>query len=89
MTTPSLAEPIIVSRFWRNRQGEAVIVQLRKYQGRALVDVRVHFTDSQGKLAPTPKGLLLAVLRLPDLTDALVKATAKARELGLIAEAAP
>jgi hypothetical protein len=83
---PTLPEPVIVSEFWANRSGESVRVQLREYEGRALLDVRKHFTAENGKLQPTKKGLSIAVARLPDLAIAINRAVDKARELGLIAE---
>lgn len=79
----SLTEPVIVAEFWANRRGESVRVQLREYEGQALIDIRKHYT-AEGKLLPTKKGLSLVVRRLPDLAAAIDKALAKARELGLI-----
>jgi hypothetical protein len=84
MSRVTLPEPVEIAKFWRNRQGEAVIVCLREYEGRALIDCRVHFTNKQGKLQPTSKGLSLVLARLPDLAKAVTKALAKARELGLL-----
>jgi hypothetical protein len=81
---PALPEPVVVAQFWKNRRGEAVVVQLREYNGRVLFDARQHYTDRDGILCPTTKGLSLAVLRLPELAAAVTKALAKARELGLI-----
>jgi hypothetical protein len=84
-----LAEPVLIDRFWANRKGDAIVTQLRMYEGRALVDVRKFFTDPQGELRPTTKGLSIVVLRLPALAAALVKAERRARELGLLAEDEP
>jgi len=81
---PALAEPIEVAKFWRNRRGEAVIVSLREYEGRALIDCRVHFTNKEGRLQPSSKGLSLVAARLPDLHAAISKASVKAKELGLL-----
>jgi hypothetical protein len=50
-----------------------------------LVDLRTH-AMKEGRLVPTPKGLAMVVRRLPELVDALTKALAKAKELGLIDE---
>ncbi len=83
---PTLPEPVVISEFWANRHGESVRVQLREYEGRALVDVRKHFTATDGKLQPTKKGLSIAIARLPDLAGAINKALSKAIELGLIAD---
>jgi len=79
----ALPEPIEF-RFWKNRGGEAVVVSLRSYQGRALIDVRQSFTNAEGKLQPTSKGVAMAVLRLPELAASINRALAKARALGLL-----
>lgn len=81
---PTLDEPIEIAKFWKNRRGEAVIVSLSTYEGHNLVDLRTHGTDRTGRLVPTTKGLAIVVLRLPDLAAAVIKALAKARELGLV-----
>jgi hypothetical protein len=80
---PTLAEPLIVSRFWKNRQHDAIVVELATYEGRNVVDVRMHAMH-QGRLVPTPKGISIVVLRLPDLAKAVNKALKQARELGLL-----
>jgi hypothetical protein len=80
----SLTDPVLIARFWANRRGEAIFVQLREFEGRALVDVRKHFTAPDGTMQPTRKGLSIVVARLPDLAAALAKALAKAVELGLV-----
>jgi hypothetical protein len=80
----TLLEPVIVSKFWANRKGDAVFVQLREFEGHVLVDVRKHFKDDDGRLLPTKKGLALAIARLPDLVKAIGQAEQKARELGLL-----
>lgn len=82
--TSCLSEPLTIARFWASRRGEAVFVQLREFEGRALVDVRKHFTAKDGTMQPTKKGLSIVVARLPELAAALTKAAAKAVELGLL-----
>jgi Transcriptional Coactivator p15 (PC4) len=79
-----LSEPVEIAKFWRNRRGEAVIVQLCEYEGHVLADARVNFTNQEGKLQPTGKGISISAHRLPELAAALAKAERKARELGLI-----
>jgi hypothetical protein len=83
---PPLDEPVIVSEFWVTRSGQSVRVQLREFEGRALIDLRRHYTGKDGTLQPTKKGLSIAVTRLPELVTAINKALGKARELGLIAD---
>ena len=79
-----LSETLVISKFWRNRRGEAIVTSLEPYEGRVIVHVRQFFTDAQGKLAPTKKGIAIDILRLPELSDAVTKALAKAIELDLI-----
>ena len=81
-----LDQPVIISEFWKNRGGETVRIQLREFEGVALVDIRVHYTDKEGKLAPTPKGLSCSVRKLPDLVKGLTTALARARDIGLLAD---
>jgi hypothetical protein len=61
-------------------------VQLREFEGRPLIDVRKHFTNGEGKLQATKKGLALAITRLPELAAAINQALAKAGTLGLLAD---
>jgi hypothetical protein len=82
---PTLAEPVIVSRFWKNRQHDAIVVELSTFEGRNVLDVRTNVM-SHGRLVPTPKGISIAVLRLPDLAKAINKALKQARELGLLSD---
>jgi hypothetical protein len=80
---PTLDEPMVISKFWKNRRHDAVIVSLSTYEGHNLVDLRTH-AMKEGRLVPTPKGLAMVVRRLPELAAAVTKALAKARELGLL-----
>jgi hypothetical protein len=84
-----LAEPIVVSRFFKNRKHDIIVVSLSTFEGRNLVNVRQHFTNKEGKDQPTTKGVSMVVQRLPDLAKAVNKALAKARELGLIDRTEP
>ena len=80
-----LAAPVEIAKFWKNRRrAESVRVTLSEYEGHCLINVRVYLTGTDGIDRPTPKGLAMAVRRLPDLVEALTKALAKANDLGLI-----
>jgi hypothetical protein len=81
---PILAEPLEIAKFWRNRKHEAVVVSLREYGGRCLLDARVHFLNKDGRLQPMHKGLTVTISKLPELAKAINKALTSARELGLI-----
>ena len=84
MTRPTLAEPITIAEWWKNRGGESVRVTLSTYADRNLVDLRTWFT-ADGKLKPG-KGFAADVRHLPRLAAALSKAEVKARELGLVTD---
>lgn len=85
MSPPTLAAPIEITRFWKNRgRNESVHVSLSEYEGHPLINVRIYSTGADGIDRPTPKGVSMSVRKLPDLAAALAKAEAKARELGLI-----
>jgi hypothetical protein len=61
-----------------------VRVDLSEYEGHKLVSVRVWETGSDGIDRPTKQGVALAIRRLPELTNALLKAEDRARALGLL-----
>jgi hypothetical protein len=81
--TPTLAEPIVIGQWWKNRGGEAITIQLSSYRGKNLIDIRV-WRSAEGRLQPTKQGLATEAKHLPRLVSALAKAESKARELGLI-----
>jgi Transcriptional Coactivator p15 (PC4) len=80
---PTLPEPVEIAKFWKNRRHDAIIVSLRSYEGRNFLDVRTH-AMKDGCLVPTPKGVTVAIPRMAELSAAMTKALAKARELGLL-----
>ncbi len=79
----TLPEKITVSRFWKNRKHDAIVTTIEEYEGRVLVDIRTHYMN-RGFLVPTPRGVSISVLRLPDLAKAINKALRQAKELGLL-----
>jgi hypothetical protein len=56
-----------LAKFWRNRSGEAVVVQLREYEGHVLADARVNFTNKEGKLQPAGKAFRYLCAGFPSL----------------------
>jgi hypothetical protein len=84
---PPIAAPVEIAKFWKNRgRCESVHVTLSQYEGRSLINVRVYSTGTDGIDRPTVKGIAMAIDKLPDLAQAMTKAEAKARELGLIGD---
>ena len=82
----SESEPKEVHKMWRDRRGNALVFSLKSYQGRAFFDLRTYFTDSAGILRPSAKGITASPNKLPEISKALTKAVAMARELGLLAD---
>lgn len=83
-TRPTLPEPIIVDRFFKNRRKDVVATTLSTFKGINIVDIRMHAMTKDGRNVPTPKGITVSVRRLRDLHAAVSKALAKVEELGLI-----
>jgi hypothetical protein len=73
----------IISRFGKNRS-EDVVIALDKWQGRDLVDLRVHCHADSNVIRPTRKGLSLQLHYLDDLIDGLQQARDEAERRGLI-----
>jgi hypothetical protein len=78
-----LTEAIVIDKWWRNRGGEAIYVRLAPYEGQTLIDIRTWFTDKEGISRPG-KGFACRAKHLRQLVDALTKALARARDLGLL-----
>jgi hypothetical protein len=84
---PPLAEPIEIAKMWKNRQRQiAIVVSLSSYEGHNLINIREYFTDKEGCMRPSTKGLSAVVRRLPELSRALRLALEKARALDLLPE---
>jgi hypothetical protein len=67
MTRPTLAEPITVAEWWKNRRGESIRVRLSTYDGRDLIDLSTWYT-ADGKLQPG-KGFAVEVRHALGLID--------------------
>lgn len=79
----TLADPITIAEWWKNRRKELIRVRLSEYEGHVLIDVRTWFSGTDGRLQPG-KGFCSSIKHLPRLTVEIAKALAKARELGLV-----
>lgn len=80
----ALPEPLTIGQWWKNRRGESIRLTLDSFESRSIINLRTWFTDAtDGQLKPG-KGFAAEVKHLPRLAAAMVKAGAKARELGLI-----
>jgi hypothetical protein len=82
----NLIEPIEIGKFWKNRRGDAVFVQIKSYEGVVFCDIRQFFQNDAGQSCPTKKGVALTLRKLPELVELLEKTLVKARELGLLGE---
>lgn len=61
------------TRFDKNSK-EAVVVETREFKGKPYVDVRTYFTNTEGELCPTQKGVMLK----PELAEQVAKAMLEA-----------
>lgn len=80
------AEKRVVVASWPRNAREQIEVALDQYQDCRTIDLRTWFTSADGSQRPTRSGLSLSIKHLPALADALAKALARARELGLVAD---
>ena len=55
----TLAEPIIIAEWWKNRRGELIRVRVSTYEGHNLVDLRSWYSGDDGRLK-LGKGLAVA-----------------------------
>jgi hypothetical protein len=86
----NLAEqPIEIGKFFKNRKGDFVVVQIKQFEGITFVDIRQFFTSEDGKSFPTKKGVAIGLRKLDELAGLINKAIAKVRELGLLREDQP
>jgi pantoate kinase len=88
MKRVTLPEPVEIAKFWKNRSRvESLHVSLSEYEGRALINVRIYATGTDGIDRPTTKGVAMSIRKLPELARALAKAETTAREMGLLDDA--
>jgi hypothetical protein len=81
---PTLAEPITIAQWFKNRGGEIVRLELSTYQGANILNLRTWHTDKNDGITRPGKGFACSVKHLPKLTEVFAKALAKAQELRLI-----
>ncbi len=84
----TLTEPIEIGKFFKNRKGDVIVVQIKEFEGVVFADIRQFFIGEDGVTRPTKRGVALSLRKLDELAGLLDKAIAKARELGLIRDEA-
>ena len=65
----------LIAEFPKNDRGEVVRVSLRQYNGYRLLDLRTWYEDREGVLRPGRGGLCVRVELLPELREALDRAS--------------
>ncbi|MBI4431383.1 MAG: transcriptional coactivator p15/PC4 family protein [Candidatus Omnitrophica bacterium] len=72
-------ETILVHSFQKN-EDEEIRLTLREYKNRHYFDLRLYFQpENQREMAPSKKGLTLALEFLPELKRGLIKVEEEAR----------
>ena len=84
VTPATIVFPLVIAEWDRNAR-EVIRVALDHYQGRHTVNFRVWYHDGD-VLKPGKSGITLSVKHLPAMADAMAKALAAARELGLLVD---
>jgi len=64
----------IIHQFKKNAN-ETVIVKFTQFKGKRLIDIRAFYAAENGELRPTQKGVSLRLDLLPELKEAIDKAT--------------
>ena len=64
---------IDVAKIWKNKK-ECIRIFIDEYKGTTFINCRVYFTNAQGDLCPTPKGIALNNWCIDKVIDALMKA---------------
>jgi hypothetical protein len=77
------AAPIVVGELALNSR-DMLRVTLGEYEGRRTVDCRKFYKTDDGTLRPSPKGITLAIDRLPALAEFIAAALDRARSEGLL-----
>jgi hypothetical protein len=80
-------EPIEIGKFFKNRKGDVIVVQIKSFQRIVFCDIRQFFQNEAGVNCPTKKGVAVSLRKLDELARLIDKAIATARERGLIDEA--
>jgi hypothetical protein len=63
---------------------EEVRVQIRKWKGFDLVDVRTHYRSAVGDHRPSKEGISLRLEKLPEFAAIITEAEAEAKRLRLL-----
>jgi hypothetical protein len=81
-----LAEPIEIAKFRKSARDrkQSIVMQIKQYEGHTFLDCRLFGTNAGGQSVPTAKGVTIGMARLSEFAQAVAKALAKARELGLL-----
>jgi hypothetical protein len=81
---PTLAKPITIAQWFKNRGGDIVRLELSTYKDGNILSLRTWHTDKTDGITRPGKGFACGIKHLPRLVKEFTKATQRARELGLI-----
>jgi hypothetical protein len=80
----TLAEPITVAKWWKNRAHDEIRLELSTYEGTNILNLRTWHTSKSDGITRPGKGFACSVKHLPKLAEIFATATSRARELRLI-----
>lgn len=77
----AIAAPLTLATIERDPKNK-LIVELRPFNGRTLLDLRIHYLAEDGKWRPSPKGVSLRIGEIHNVGDAIGRATEIIKGLG-------
>jgi len=62
-----MSERVVIKKNSR----ESIVISQTEFKGNALVDMRIFFTNGEGELSPTKKGITVRLEKLDELASTL------------------
>ena len=81
---PTIAVPIVVSKWWKNRAHDEIRLELSTHEGTNILSLRTWHTSKTDGITRPGKGFACSIKHLPKLSEVFAEATKRAIELHLI-----
>ena len=65
---------------------DTIVFTITEYKDKPIFDIRLETTTMSGEKVFTPKGIAMAIERLPEFAEGVSKLLAEAKEMGLLNE---
>jgi hypothetical protein len=81
---PTLSDPIMIAKWWKNRAHDEIRLELSTYEGINILNLRTWHTNKSDGITRPGKGFACSVKHLPKLAEVFAEATKRARALALL-----